>query len=502
MKFFMNNYSPNTVYEFHTLLTPYIDFSTPLIFRQLGDKELADFLLFKLNRHLSPENGCPPDPNLLYFSEDLDLFIKRFFPESSQSRSLTLANVITSSFSKMNFNSEQNHSWVHDLRKLCKDATKLNTDDINYESYIKKIRRLLFKHSPDEKITRCLNQFIMFGQTAIDFKDNKMNIEDIAKMFSPCFVHCIFQELNDPKDKPSRDQLKRFYALFTAVIENHYHKLLSSPSLTSSIASSSASSSTSPPTFFALPAHASTTPIMFSTPSLSSLSDLYSPQKFNSAPDIESSAIKSEALPLGRSPTEDLVQWVMCNNESQQEAIVLIQALFQASPDLIQTRALMFNRPLLHLAVLKKNNDIFNMLLKAGANCLAADKHEDLPLHIAVWKNNLFAVKKLLEAGHAIEQTCAKNIHGETPLHIAAKKQNKMCIEMLLAINSQDIHELDNNGNTPLQILTQSSATSSHYEEILLMFIKRISISKGSEKRFELALNAISNKRNKAPALI
>jgi ankyrin repeat protein len=495
----MKHYSPDTVYEFHALLIPYIDFSTPLIFRQLGEKELADFLLFKLNKHLSPENGCPPDPNLLYFSEALDLFIKRFFPEPSQSRSLTLANVMTLSFSKMNFYTEQNHSWVHDLRKLCKDATKLNASDIKYESYIKKIRRLLFKHSPEEKITRCLNQFIIFGQRAIDFEDNEMNIADIAKMFSPCFVRCIFQELNDPKDKSSRDQLKRFYALFTAVIEDHYRQLLSSPSLTSSIASSSASasSSTSPSSFFVLPAHASTGPIMFSVPSLSSLSDLYSPQKFNSAPAIESSAIKSEALPLIRSPTDDLVQWVMCNNESQQEAIVQIQALLQASPDLIQTRALMFNRPLLHLAVLKKNNDIFNMLLKSGANWLAADKHRDLPLHIAVWKNNLFAVKQLLDAGHAIEQTCAKNIHGETPLHIAAKKQNKICIEMLLAINSQDIHELDNNGNTPLQILTQSNATSSHYEEILLMFIKRISISKGSEERFQLALNTISNKRDK-----
>ena len=60
-----------------------------------------------------------------------------------------------------------------------------------------------------------------------------------------------------------------------------------------------------------------------------------------------------------------------------------------------------------------KNNDVINLLIKAGADINIADKSESTPLHYAALNNNIGIMRRLIKAGADLNKM---NDSGKTPL--------------------------------------------------------------------------------------
>ncbi|MBW8735156.1 MAG: ankyrin repeat domain-containing protein, partial [Asticcacaulis sp.] len=83
----------------------------------------------------------------------------------------------------------------------------------------------------------------------------------------------------------------------------------------------------------------------------------------------------------------------------------------------------------LRLAVLYEDNDMTDLLLKAGAlPDIAAGTDEERPLHTAAQEGFVHGIRVLLDHGADIE---ARNIDGETPLLIAARRQKYSAVALL-----------------------------------------------------------------------
>lgn len=86
-------------------------------------------------------------------------------------------------------------------------------------------------------------------------------------------------------------------------------------------------------------------------------------------------------------------------------------------------------------------------------------RKKNTPLHLAVWNNNLDAVRFLVEQG---ADTGAPNEEGHTPLHWAAKKGQLETVVLLLKSNSWILENTDNQGRTPLSF----AARQGHVEVV------------------------------------
>ncbi|MCT7546124.1 ankyrin repeat domain-containing protein [Aliarcobacter cryaerophilus] len=86
--------------------------------------------------------------------------------------------------------------------------------------------------------------------------------------------------------------------------------------------------------------------------------------------------------------------------------------------------------------------DIFNMLIKAGADINAKDKYSCTPLHWASSKNHIELVKVLIKAGADIN---AKDKYSCTPLHWASSKNHIELVKVLIKasadINAKGTHK-------------------------------------------------------------
>ena len=61
----------------------------------------------------------------------------------------------------------------------------------------------------------------------------------------------------------------------------------------------------------------------------------------------------------------------------------------------------------------------------------------DTPLHVMLWRDDLYAVKLLIEAGADVN---AVGDMSETPLHVAFRKQNLNAVKALLAAGAKETY--------------------------------------------------------------
>eukprot|EP01132_Coremiostelium_polycephalum_P004694 gene4694-5862_t len=71
----------------------------------------------------------------------------------------------------------------------------------------------------------------------------------------------------------------------------------------------------------------------------------------------------------------------------------------------------------LHYAARNGHDGIIRILIKHRANVNVLDKLEETPLHKAAWKNQVEAIRALVEVGKA--NVSLKNKDGSTPLQLA-----------------------------------------------------------------------------------
>lgn len=102
----------------------------------------------------------------------------------------------------------------------------------------------------------------------------------------------------------------------------------------------------------------------------------------------------------------------------------------------------------LHVAILKDREDVFNVLMKAGADIHALDLNGQTPFFRAASMGKALFASALAHAGADID---AKNKQGETALHVACSRDNIEIFELLKSLGA-DMHIKDEKGQTPFDV--------------------------------------------------
>lgn len=125
--------------------------------------------------------------------------------------------------------------------------------------------------------------------------------------------------------------------------------------------------------------------------------------------------------------------------------------------------------PLLHLAVVRGDQDIIKILLKHKADVNLPDKtfigNHNTPLHYAAQlkkQTRLTICQLLIEQDAHID---IKNKMGKTPLHIACETSDEPSVAELLICLNANIHVRTSHGLTPLHI----AVTKGHLETVKLL---------------------------------
>lgn len=115
----------------------------------------------------------------------------------------------------------------------------------------------------------------------------------------------------------------------------------------------------------------------------------------------------------------------------------------------------------LHVSAKNGSEEIFNLLLSAGADVNAQDAVGFTPLHtLACYNSNIRLMKMLLDSGADVN---AVNNHGLTTLHFAVMKSRAAETEFLISRGAQ-VNARDERGLTPLHYAALDNKNDSHLE--------------------------------------
>ena len=102
----------------------------------------------------------------------------------------------------------------------------------------------------------------------------------------------------------------------------------------------------------------------------------------------------------------------------------------------------------LHLAALRGNAHIAQILIDKGANVSAASVSDNTPLHYAALRGNAHIAQILIDKGANVSATDQDLL---TPLHLAALQKNAQIAQVLIA-HGADVNAKTSYGRTPLHL--------------------------------------------------
>lgn len=102
----------------------------------------------------------------------------------------------------------------------------------------------------------------------------------------------------------------------------------------------------------------------------------------------------------------------------------------------------------LHNAILQRDLDLLDRLLREGVDLQAEDQGGRTALHVAAAEGYLEACRYLLQRDSGLSSKCTKA--GNTPLHRAAAYGHASIITLLHSVNSSSLNALNKEGATPL----------------------------------------------------
>lgn len=141
----------------------------------------------------------------------------------------------------------------------------------------------------------------------------------------------------------------------------------------------------------------------------------------------------------------------LLNKEIEDENIDEVERLIDKGAD-VNNRDYAEFTPLID-AVFKENNDLVEVLIKAGANVnsVVEDADKLTALHAAVERGISKTVRILIEAGADVDQV---DDNGSTPLYKAALRGSIEKVNLLINADA-DVDIPDRDGETPLYIASQ-----------------------------------------------
>lgn len=107
----------------------------------------------------------------------------------------------------------------------------------------------------------------------------------------------------------------------------------------------------------------------------------------------------------------------------------------------------------LHLAAIRGDTDIIELLLDAGSDINITNGIRNTPLHWAAQFGNQFTIQLLLNKGADVNRT---NIDGDTALHFAVNEKNIATINLLIKHNAK-VNATNEAGNTLLHVAAKNT---------------------------------------------
>lgn len=127
--------------------------------------------------------------------------------------------------------------------------------------------------------------------------------------------------------------------------------------------------------------------------------------------------------------------------------------ILRESPDSVMEYPFTNQTPL-HYAVSLQDEELFDGMLKKGADVNAQDRDGLTPLHFAAAIGNKAQVLKLIDKGADVN---AEDLKGRTPLHRAAEKVNQQVMEVLIKRGAK-VTATSRDSSTVLSILAANSS--------------------------------------------
>ncbi|XP_051172785.1 putative ankyrin repeat protein RF_0381 [Leptopilina boulardi] len=175
------------------------------------------------------------------------------------------------------------------------------------------------------------------------------------------------------------------------------------------------------------------------------------------------------------------------NNDNMQ----VVKLLLQNGANVNVTRNSTENSPL-HLAIIKNNIEILQLLLEKNVRLNVVNKEKKTPLHIAIDQQNEEFVKLLLDKGADTE---FKDKFNYTPLHMAIKNGNLKIIQHLIN-HKADINSFREN-ETALHF-----AVKNNRSDIVKLLLKNDVIKINSTSYYSLLFLAVSQCNHKILLLL
>ncbi len=122
---------------------------------------------------------------------------------------------------------------------------------------------------------------------------------------------------------------------------------------------------------------------------------------------------------------------------ARKNEISQVRQLLAEQPDLVNRQEDTAGNTALIAAATAGNDDMVSLLLDFDADPNTANKYGDTPLHAAVRKNRIHAVRELLVYG--ANPQAVKSSNGETPLSIALDKGNEAIVQLLLGEEVREV---------------------------------------------------------------
>lgn len=145
------------------------------------------------------------------------------------------------------------------------------------------------------------------------------------------------------------------------------------------------------------------------------------------------------------------------------------------------------NPSLLHYAVIKNDEEFFNLALKnVNVDINSRTKDGETPLHFAIIYNRLKLIYELVKRGADIN---ARSTDGETPLHFAAALGQSHSIEFLLK-KAADVNSVTTAGSTPLHYALDRDRCN----DIVGGYNRPLSLLDDLKPRFTIVKNLLKNR--------
>lgn len=406
-----------------------INFNIVGLLRESGEQSSIDMFKFKINEHIEAESlKRKPDVDCTYF--DFDGFARDWLSPNKQDTidkfgHRSLADIVKDFFCNIKLSGSFNKKLLNIMNDIQKNEKSLSPQESTL---------LFFNEINNPKYQIAFVNFIKFGRSIYKFNQiNQMGLQQTAKMMAPCFTRLILGSSASP------DEVRNSSVVFQRILETclplSHEKFDILVSVDKKWVTTKALKHEMIGKIFGEGLCEKLAEVVQEYTKAIAFHDLSQITGSSSPSSIESSETSTSGSSVLLFSTIDAVKSAELFEHVKVGNVSALKAYFASclnALEIVNSIKTIFNRSLLHTAVLFQQPEVVTFLNQMGADVHALDKHQRTPLHYAAaWKqfgrsfdkNTLIALLEF--KGAALSAKLKKDSEGFTAIKKAAFNEEK-----------------------------------------------------------------------------